>query len=385
MSALRKDTENPVEQFSSLFKDLGKLEGDYTIKLQEDAKPYALTVPRRVAIPLTQSVKDELESMERLGVITRVSEPIKWCAGMVVVPKPNKKVRICVDLTRLNQSVCRERHPLPAVQQTLAQLACARVFSKLDDNSSFWQIPLSCESALLTTFITPFCRYCFHRLPFGITSAPEHFQRRISDILSGLDGVVCMMDDVLIHGQTVQEHDERLVKVLHRLENAGLTLHREKFQLSQSQIKFLGQVINGNGIRPDPDKMAAIQDVPTPGNVGLDLRRFLGMANHLSKFSPNLAEKTTPLRELLNKKNEWVWGEPQHQAFEDVKQALVVSPVLSLFDQNSDTIFSADASSHSLGAVLLQKQPGGEWKPVSYISRSLTPTERVTLKPKRKP
>ena len=175
-----------------------------------------------------------------------------------------KKVRICVDLTRLNQSVCRERHPLPAVEQTLAQLASARVFSKLDANSGFWQIPFSRESALLTTFITPFGRYCFHCLPFGITSAPEHFQRHMSDILCGQDRVVCMMDYVLIHGQTVEEHDERLVKVLHQLENAGLTLNREKCQLSQSQIKFLGQVIDVNGIHPDPDKIAAIEDVPTP-------------------------------------------------------------------------------------------------------------------------
>ena len=134
-------------------------------------------------------------------------------------------------------------------------------------------------------------------------------------------------------------------------------------------------MIDANGIHPDPDKIAAIQDVPTPGDVG-DLRRFLGMVNHLSKFLPKLAEKTTLLRELLNKKNEWVWGKPKRQAFEDVKQALFVSPVLSLFDQNSDTIVSADASSHGLGAVLLQKQPSGEWKPVSYISISLTPTER---------
>ena len=100
------------------------------------------------------------------------------------------------------------------------------------------------------------------------------------------------------------------------------------------------------------------------------------MGNHLSKFSPNLTEKTTPLHELLNKKNEWVRGEPQIQAFEDVKQALVMSPVLSLFNHNCDTIVSADASSHGLGPMLLQKQPGGEWKPVSYISRSLTPTEQ---------
>ena len=167
--------------------------------------------------------------MEKLGVITRVSEPTEWCAGMVVVPKPNNTVRICVDLTHLNKSVCRERHPLPAIEQTLAQLAGARFFLKLDANSGFWQIPLYQESALLTTFITPFGRYCFYRSPFGITSAPEHFQRRMSDLLSDLDGVVCMIDDVLVHGRTVEEHDKRLVAVLHRLEQAGLTLNQEKW------------------------------------------------------------------------------------------------------------------------------------------------------------
>ena len=182
--------------------------------------------------------------------------------------KANNKVRICIDLTRLNESVCRERHPLPAVEQTLAQLAGAKVFTKLDANLRFWQIPLSPESALLTTFITPFGRYCFRQLPFGITSAPEHFQRRMSDLLSGLDGVVCMIDDILVHGCTVEEHDDRLTKVLQRLEEAGLTLNREKCQFSQSQVKFLGQVVDRNGICPDPEKVAAIQNVKLPSNVG---------------------------------------------------------------------------------------------------------------------
>ena len=134
---------NPIQQFPSLFNGLGKLQGEYTIKIQEGATPYSLTTPRRVAIPLMKSVKAELERMETLGVISRVNEPTEWCAGMVVVPKPNGQVCICVDLTRLNDSVCRERHPLPAVEQTLAQLAGAKLFSKLDANSGFWQIPLS--------------------------------------------------------------------------------------------------------------------------------------------------------------------------------------------------------------------------------------------------
>ena len=179
--------------------------------------------------------------MEKLGVITRVTEPTRWCAAMVVVPKGNGKVRICVDLTHLNRSVLRERHPLPAVEQSLAQLTGAVVFTTLDANSRIWQIPF-----LLTTFITPFGRYCFHRLPFGITSAPEHFQRRMSDILSDLEGVVCMMDDVLVHGGTREEHNQRLDNVLQRMSDVGMTLNRQKCHFSQSQVKFLGQII----IRP---------------------------------------------------------------------------------------------------------------------------------------
>ena len=365
----------PAEQFPSLFQGLGKLEGEYTIQLQDGAKPFALSTPRRVAIPLLKSVKQELQRMENLGVIARVEQPTDWCAGMVVVPKANGKVRICVDLTRLNESVQRERHPLPAVDQTLAQLAGAKVFTKLDANSGFWQIPLAPESALLTTFITPFGRFCFHRLPFGISSAPEHFQRRMSEVLSGLTGVVCMMDDILIHGKTQEEHDERLRKVLQRLQETGMTLNSEKCEFAQRSVKFLGHCVDSTGIRPDPDKVRAIQQVRTPANVG-DVRRFLGMINQMGKFAPNLAEVTQPLRELLKKQNQWMWGEPQQRAFTRVKEMLTSSPVLALFDPNLETILSADASSFGLGAVLLQRQPTGDLKPVAYISRSMTPTEQ---------
>ena len=127
--------QNPIEQFPALFEGLGKLEGPYTIELEENAQPHAISTPCRVPIPLMPAVQEELLRMEEQGVITRVHEPTDWCAGMVVVPKKNGKVRICVDLTKLNKSVKRERHPMPAVEQTLAQLAGAKVFSKLDANS----------------------------------------------------------------------------------------------------------------------------------------------------------------------------------------------------------------------------------------------------------
>ena len=146
-------------------------------------------------------VKQELSGMERLGVISRIEEPTDWCAGIVVVLKKTGAVRICVDLTKLNEWVCREKFILPSVEETLGMLAGARIFSKLDANMGVWQIPLTTDSAKLTTFITPFGRYYFRRLPFGIASAPEHFQNRmVTEVTEGLEGVVCHMDDVLVWG-----------------------------------------------------------------------------------------------------------------------------------------------------------------------------------------
>ena len=366
---------SPKDEFPTLFQGLGKMKGEYMIELRDDAEPYSLPAPRRVAVPLLNSVREELERMERNGVIAKVNKPTEWFAGMVVVPKPNSRVRICVDLTRLNQSVKRERHPLPAVDQTLAQLAGAKVFSKLNANSGFWQIPLAPESALLTTFIMPFGRYHFQRLPFGILSAPEHFQRRMSEALSGVPGTVYLMDDVLVHAPTREEHDKRLREVLQRLTDLGMTLNSDKCTFTQPCISFLGHTIDTQGIRPDPNKVSAILRFATPTSVS-NVRRFLGMVNQLSKFSPNLAKMTQPMRELLVKTNQWVWGEPQQSSFTKVKEALAESPVLALYDPNLETILSADASSHGLGAVLLQRQKSGELQSMAYVARAMTPTER---------
>ena len=132
--------EEVEKEFQDLFEGLGRLQDNYQIKLRDDAQPFALTTPRRVAIPLLPKVKAELQRMEDLGVISRIDEPTEWCAGIVVVPKPNGNVRICVDLTKLNESVVRERHILPSVEQTLAQIAGAKFFLKLDANSGFWQV-----------------------------------------------------------------------------------------------------------------------------------------------------------------------------------------------------------------------------------------------------
>ena len=193
--------------------------------------------------------------MESSGVISQVDVPREWCAAMVAVPKKTDSLRICVDLRPLNECVLREVHPLPKVDVTLASLSGAQVFSKLDANSGFWQIPLSEESRLLTTFITPLGRYCFNKLPFGIASAPEHFQKVMNKVLSGLDGIVCQMDDTLVFGKSQEEHDKRLLTTLSRIQSAGLTLNKEKCLFSKRTITFLGHVIDSSGVSPDPEKI----------------------------------------------------------------------------------------------------------------------------------
>ena len=202
---------------------------------------------------------------------------------------------------------------------------------------------LHCEPICLTKRVSPLCvpaiissrsrrdRYCFNRLPFSITSAPEHYQRRMAAIFQGLDGVVCLMDDVLVHGRTQQKHDEHLHAVMVKLQESVVTLNREKCSFSKSQVRFLGQDLSQSGISSDPDKVSAILEMRQPASVP-EIRRFLGMVNQLSKFTPNLAEITNPLRNLLSHRNQWFWEEPQRSAFKQVKHVLTKSPVLAAFD-----------------------------------------------------
>eukprot|EP00731_Ephydatia_muelleri_P030587 Em0022g101a len=306
-------------QFPSLFQGLGCLGEPYQIKLQPDAKPFALFTARHVPLPLRDKVKQELEKMVDLGVISKVDVPTPWCAGMVVASKKNGGIRICIDFKLLNNYVQREVHPLPKVDDVLAQLAGAK-------------------------------------------------------ILEGLDGVLCQMDDVLLFGKNKEEHDVRLRAALEKLEAAGVTLNEEKCEFEKSRLLFLGHIIDEQGIHADPNKTASIKNMKPPQNVS-ELRQFLGMANQLGKFSCGLSELTKPLRELLGKNTAWQWEKAQLEAFEETKKELCKPTVLAFYDPTLPTKVSADASSFGLGAVLLQEKDS-VWKPVSYASRSMSETER---------
>jgi hypothetical protein len=296
--------ENIINMYPKLFEGLGEIEGEYEIKLKPNAQPFALNVPRKLPFPMFDKTKNEIDRMLQMGVISKIDQPTSWCAPMVVTKKASGDIRVCVDLTKLNENVLRETYPLTSVEFTISKLSKSKIFSKIDANSAFWQRKLSESSHLLTTFITPWGRYCFNRLPYGISTGSEQFQKCMNDILAGLPGVESEIDDLIIHGETQKQHDERLHAVLSTLQKANVTLNKDKCIFNVTTIKALGQVISAEGVGPDPDKVKAINEIPSPKSVS-EVRSFLGMINQFNKFTKHLATISKPLRELLSKSSAW--------------------------------------------------------------------------------
>ncbi|UYV84530.1 K02A2.6-like, partial [Cordylochernes scorpioides] len=366
---------NPIKEFPEVFEGLGQIGNPYENKLKPGAKPYAVHTPRRVPIPLMEKLKTRLEELEKAGIIAQVNVATEWCAPTVIAGKPNGDIRLWVDLSRLNEHVQREVHPMPVVEHMLGQLGDARFFSKLDANSGFHQIPLSPDCQHLTTFIIPFGRYKYCRMPFGISLAPEYFQRVMSIILQGMDGVMCYLDDILIFASDSKTHDRILRLVLRKLKEAKVTLNKAKCVFGVPRINFLGHILDEDGIRPDPAKIEAVARMPAPTDVH-GVRRFLGMVNHLGRFVENLSEIVAPLNQLLVKGQDFVWDCSQERAFRKLKEVLTTQLILAAYDVRKPTMVSSDASSYGLGAVLKQEGKNGIWRPVAYSSRTMTPTEK---------
>ena len=359
-------SKDPLAKYADTFTGLGCItDVTYHIKVDPTCKP-VIHPPRRIPVTIRAKVKQELERMERLAVVKKIHEPTEWVNSMVTVVKPNGKLRICIDPRDLNKAIKREYYPMRTIEEIVGRIPNAKVFSVLDASSGFWQVKLDHESAKLCTFNTPFGRYMFTRLPFGISSAQDVFQSIMSEMFEDIEGVEIVVDDLLIWGETEEQHDSRLEKVLQRAQQRNLKLNKDKSQIKCKEIHYVGHIIGKDGLKPDPKKVEAIVNMDAPKDKE-EVQRFLGMTTYLAKFIPNLSQIAAPLRILLEKGTEWHWSHQQETSFQELKKLITNTPVLKFYDPQKPTTISVDASSKGIGAVLLQEDG-----PIAYASKSLT-------------
>ena len=219
---------------------------------------------RRIPFGLRVRVEEQLDELLRLDIIERVNGASSWVSPIVPVPKGPNGIRLCVDMRRVNEAVLNEKHPIPTIEDVAPLLKDATVFSKIDLQQAYYQIEIAPESRELTTFATHVGLFRYKRLVQGLKCAPEMFQRILENVLAGLSGVFNYLDDLLVFGSSVEEHDANLKAVLHPLNEVGLVLNSSKCQFRQNEVPFLGHVIGNNSIRPAFDKVHAVKEFRAP-------------------------------------------------------------------------------------------------------------------------
>lgn len=355
-------------------RPLSKLKGVVIdLPIDEDIKP-VIQPYRRVPVPVEDAVSKKLDELLAQGVIEPVKGAPTWISPMVVVPKENGQVRICIDMRRANQAIKRENHPLPVMEDFLPHLVGGKVFSKLDISSAYHQVEISEKSRHITTFITNKGLFRYTRLMFGISCAPEIFQKLVEQMLAGCEGCMNFIDDIVVYGTSKEQHDKRLNKVVETLRNWNVTLNMDKCVVGVDKIRFLGHELSQDGIRPTHDKVESVKQFRPPRNAD-ELRSFLGLVNYVGRFIPDLATITYDLRILMRREEKFVWGGKQQIAFDELKSRLSSETVLGYFNVANRTQIIADASPVGLGAILIQICDG-QPRIISYASKSLTLAEQ---------
>ena len=370
-NAMKNEVANQIlfKDYGDCFQGVGCFQGQFHVTLDPTVPP-VVHPPRRIPEALREPLKQELCKLEKTDIIAKVDVPTDWVNSIVCATKPRGGLRLCLDPRDLNKAIKRPHHVTPTLDDILPKLNGAKYFTILDARSGYWNIMLDEESSYFTTFNTPFGRYRFKRLPFGLVCAQDVFQKKVDETFGNLDGVTGIADDIVVFGRTEEEHDRNLRAVLERARQTGLRFNPDKMIVKCSQIPFFGNILSADGLHADPSKISAIQAMEEPKDLK-ELQTFLGMANYLSKFTKNLSSISAPLRELCKQSSEFIWGPEHSKSFCELKKVISSPAVLKYYDNTKPLTIQVDASQRGLGAALLQ-QSG----PIAYASKSLTETEQ---------
>ncbi|XP_060799313.1 retrovirus-related Pol polyprotein from transposon opus isoform X1 [Neoarius graeffei] len=361
-----------------------------------DSRPFRER-SRRLAPADLEDVRQHLLELQNHGIISESRSP--YASPIVVVRKKSGKVRMCIDYRTLNQRTIPDQYTVPRIEDALHCLSGSKWFSVLDLRSGYYQIPMSEADKEKTAFICPLGFYQFERMPQGICGAPATFQRVMERTVGDMNflEVLVYLDDLIVFGSTLEEHEERLLKVLDRLRDEGLKLSLDKCQFGRTSVNYVGHIVSQDGIATDPSKIEAVVSWPRPQTV-TELRSFLGFCGYYRRFVKGFSTLCRPLNELLQgclprKKSSSSqaadskpsfrpsepfgprWSDQCESAFQELKSRLTQAPVLAFADPQKPYVLHVDASLDGLGGILYQEYVEG-LRPVAFISRSLSPSER---------
>ena len=370
---LEKEARKILGKYNEVFKGYGEIKDSINLEIDETVTP-TIQKARRIPIHLRDQLKNELEKLEKNGIIKKTEKHTDWVSNVLLVSK-NNTMRICLDPIPLNKALKRPNCQFTTMDEILPELGKAKIFSTVDTKKGFWHIKLNESSSYLTTFWTPFGRYRWLRMPFGIAPAPEIFQMKMQHILQGLKGIEIMADDIVIYGcgdndaEALQDHNKNFENLLKRLKQENIKLNPEKLKLCQKSIKFYGHILSQDGLKPDEKKIEAVRNFPEPKDKK-DLQRFLGMITYLGRFIPKLSTEVRQLRNLLSNKEDWSWNKIHLDEFNRIKAKITTSNTLKYYDKGKPVTIECDASAYGLGAALYQDNHA-----ISFASRTLTKTE----------
>ncbi|RXN11607.1 Retrovirus-related Pol polyprotein from transposon 412 [Labeo rohita] len=342
-----------------------------------------------------EAVRKHLQELLVAGVIRESQSP--YSSPIVVVRKRNNDVRLCIDFRKLNLQTQKDSYALPNLEETFSALSGSKWFTVLDLKSGYYQIEVEEADKEKTAFVTPLGFWEFNRMPQGITNAPSTFQRLMERCVGdmNLHEVLVFLDDLIIFSDSLEEHERRLMRVLHRLKEYGLKLSPKKCKFFQTTVRYLGHIISESGVETDPEKIQALETWPRPKNLK-ELRSFLGFSGYYRRFIKGYSSIVRPLNDLtrgyppLRKKSkskdtdqtyfdpklpfESRWTTDCQKAFDSIIGKLTSAPILGFADPKLPYVLHTDASTTGLGAALYQEQEG-RLRAIAFASRGLSRSE----------
>ena len=362
-----------ADVFSRFDTDIGRTHLTEHVIETHGARPVK-SAPRRIPLAYVTEAEEAVQKLFDQGSARPSTSP--WASPLVFVRKKNGQIRPCVDYRRLNDLTRKDAFPLPRTQDCFDAVAGATLFSSMDITSAYNQIPIREQDIAKTAFVTKYGLYEFTTMPFGLCNAPATFQRVMELALAGLQWKTCLiyLDDVLVFSKTFNEGIWRLSEVLDRIQHAQLKLKPSKCHFFQSEVAYLGHILSGEGILPNPENIEKILKWQRPVTVK-EVQSFLGLANYYRRFIHSYSDHVRPLIDLTRKGAQFSWDERCEEAFDHVKSVLVSPDIMAHPRSQGEFILDTDASDVCIGAVLSQVQDGTE-RVIAYGSKSLNKAER---------